>query len=79
MNKNNDIFDLTLDKDYILRSKIDILKYLQDQMVKSIQHGCEGYIYEPIYHFECEKKCECGAEKCNTTHSDWCPKYEENE
>lgn len=20
-------------------------------------------------------KCECGAEKCNTTHSDWCPKY----
>jgi len=18
--------------------------------------------------------CECGAEKCNTTHSDWCPK-----
>ncbi len=24
---------------------------------------------------EYEKKCECGAEKCKTTHSDWCPKY----
>lgn len=23
-------------------------------------------------------KCECGAEKCNTTHSDWCPKYDNN-
>jgi len=20
-------------------------------------------------------KCECGAEKTKTTHSDWCPKY----
>lgn len=20
-------------------------------------------------------KCECGAEKANTTHSNWCPKY----
>lgn len=19
--------------------------------------------------------CECGAEKCNTTHATWCPKY----
>lgn len=24
-----------------------------------------------------EKKCECGGEKANTTHSDWCPKYKE--
>ena len=24
-------------------------------------------------------RCECGAEKCNTPHSDWCPKYEESE
>jgi hypothetical protein len=23
-----------------------------------------------------EVKCECGAEKCNTTHVYWCPKYE---
>ena len=23
-----------------------------------------------------EKKCECGGEKANTTHSDWCPKFE---
>ena len=20
-------------------------------------------------------ECECGADKCNTTHSPWCPKY----
>jgi hypothetical protein len=20
--------------------------------------------------------CECGAEACNTTHSDWCPKFD---
>lgn len=25
-----------------------------------------------------EKKCECGGEKCGTTHSDWCPMYEED-
>jgi len=24
-----------------------------------------------------DPKCECGAEKVKTTHSDWCPKYEE--
>jgi hypothetical protein len=24
------------------------------------------------------KKCECGAEKCGTTHSDWCPVNNEN-
>lgn len=24
-------------------------------------------------------KCECGAEKANTTHSFWCPKHEENQ
>jgi len=22
-----------------------------------------------------QPKCECGAEKVKTTHSDWCPKY----
>jgi hypothetical protein len=22
-----------------------------------------------------EIKCECGAEKCKTTHSTWCPKH----
>lgn len=29
-----------------------------------------------VYYFQ-EKQsivCECGAEKCNTTHSNWCPK-----
>ena len=25
-----------------------------------------------------EGKCECGADKCNTTHSTWCPKYRRN-
>ena len=23
-----------------------------------------------------KKNCECGGEKCRTTHSRWCPKYE---
>ena len=29
----------------------------------------------PSLLFGKSKKCECGAEKCNTTHSHWCPKY----
>lgn len=26
--------------------------------------------------FNIQAKCECGADKCKTMHSDWCPKYE---
>ena len=25
------------------------------------------------------KQCECGADKCKTTHSTWCPKWGRNE
>lgn len=41
-----------------------------------------GYLHKiakPVYKIAKPEpsllKCECGGEKANTTHSDWCPKY----
>ena len=41
--------------------------------------NCYGHyddLDEDILEEEDMVKCECGAEKCNITHSSWCPKYE---
>lgn len=32
--------------------------------------------FEPIEVKSKKKKCECGAAKVKTTHSDWCPLYQ---
>jgi hypothetical protein len=42
----------------------------------------EGFLQECMIDWDSEekvalaKKCECGGEKTNTTHSTWCPKFE---
>ena len=41
--------------------------------LKSLDEWCGDTIELPVL----KKKCECGAEKCGTTHSFWCPKHRE--
>lgn len=38
----------------------------------------DGYVVIPQGRFEIWGSCECGAQKCGTRHSDWCPLYREN-
>lgn len=37
-----------------------------------------GYEYTYVTKKQKEVKCECGAEKCKTTHARWCPLFEED-
>ncbi len=45
--------------------------YYDHKKYTSWQWGRDGYLRKII-----GKRCVCGAEKCNTTHSFWCDKYD---
>ena len=70
---NDDDFELPLDIDW----GDDIRKLIEE--IKRQERNKEQIdrIHESLdWHLEKIRiKCECGAEKAKTTHSDWCPKY----
>lgn len=60
---------------YILRGTAHDSYVPKEDFHKGIK---DGYIVIPQGRFEIWGSCECGAQKCGTRHSDWCPLYREN-
>jgi hypothetical protein len=52
---------------------IEILKEIEELLEEEARLNGSGLVANYKHK---EPKCECGAEKCGTTHSTWCPKYE---
>lgn len=62
-----------IDIDPITTSEIEYyenLRYVQNKLFAAL--GIPAHLLNA----EAVRKCECGGEKANTTHSDWCPKWQ---
>ena len=70
-------------KDIELCTKIELMRERIDEGLYLV-----GWLYGDRVYLRCnntpvdlsnskwiKKKCECGAEKCKTTHATWCPMY----
>lgn len=75
--ETDDVFYYLEDKNIVyLRDKP--FEIIDDPNLKSMIANLEqsGWIQKIKSTQGEEIKCECGAEKANTTHSFWCPKHE---
>jgi hypothetical protein len=61
-------------------TKFDTDIYIDRDLKEGVPRKYEPLIYSPKWDWDIQycpssnkkSKCDCGAEKCKTTHADWC-------